>query len=159
MIVSRLILRSILTKQPVFDNRLALWSQDTLRMELDAMDVIMLVAQAHDATIIAHRRHIQALWETSSIDHPRMITTDLDTLRHTSEYRVIAKLRTRSSHSMIYLREVGQLGTERLSYRLMPQANAEHWFSASVCLDDIHQKPCFRWNARTWTQYNLVESI
>lgn len=99
MIVISLTLWSILPKQPVLDNRLALWSQDTLRMELDAMDVIMLVAQAHDATIIAHRRHIQALWETSSIDHPRMITTDLDTLRHTSEYRVIAKLRTWSSYS------------------------------------------------------------
>ena len=91
MIVICLTLWSILPKQPVLDYRLALWSQDTLWMELDAMDVIMLVAQSHDATIIAYCRHIQALWETSPINHPRMITTYLNTLRHTGKYREIGR--------------------------------------------------------------------
>ena len=56
--------------KPILDNRLALWSQYTFRMELNTMDIIMLVLQTHDATVITHSCHIKTLWEICSIHYP-----------------------------------------------------------------------------------------
>ncbi len=37
--------------------------QHALGMELDAVNIIILMLQSHDATIIAHGGYIQTLWE------------------------------------------------------------------------------------------------
>ena len=41
-------------------------------------------------------------------------------------------------HSMINLREIGQLGTKRLADSLMTQTDAQHRLDARILLDDIH---------------------
>ena len=90
-------------------------------MKLDAMDIVVLVLQTHDATVIAHSGDIQALREIRSIYYPRMISSYLDSLLHALEYRVDAKLGAWGGYTMIHLLEVGELGAKRLAYRLMTQ--------------------------------------
>lgn len=59
-----------LSEEPVLHDGLSLWGQHTLGMELYAVDVVVLVAQAHDAAVVAHRRHIQTFGEACAVDHP-----------------------------------------------------------------------------------------
>ena len=70
-------------------------------MKLDAMDIVVLVLQTHDATVIAHGGDIQALREIASIYYPRMVSSYLDSLLHALEYRVDAKLGARGGYTMI----------------------------------------------------------
>ena len=64
--------------QPVLDELLAFWSQNGFWVELDATNVKFLVAKRHDLTFIAHASDLETLWQSSSIDNPRMIAADED---------------------------------------------------------------------------------
>ena len=121
------------------------------------MDIVVLVLQTHDATVIAHGGDIQALREIRSIYYPRMISSYLDSLLHALEYRIDAKLGARGGYAMIHLLEVGELGAKRLAYRLMTQTYAQHRLDACILPDDIHQQPRLGWDSRTRTQYDLIK--
>lgn len=47
-----------------FHHLLAVWRQHAFRMKLDTMNIIVLMLQTHDATIIAYRRNVQAVRES-----------------------------------------------------------------------------------------------
>ena len=152
-----LYLLSSLQLQEVLDDGLAFRRQHAFGMKLDAMDIVVLVLQAHDATVIAHGGDIQALGEIASIYYPRMVSSYLDSLLHALEYRIDAKLGARGGNAMIHLLEVGELGTKRLAYRLMTQTYAQHRLDACILPDDIHQQPRLGWDSRTRTQYDLIK--
>lgn len=61
---------SLCTKEPVPHNSLAFFRQHALGVELDAVDVIVFVFQAHDATVVAHGGYVEALGEIASVYHP-----------------------------------------------------------------------------------------
>lgn len=128
----------LLQLQEVLDDGLAFWCQHAFGMELDAMDIVVLVLQSHDTTVIAHGGDIQALWEIRSIYYPRMVSSYLYSLLHALEYRIDAKLGARGGYTMIHLLKVGELGAKRLAYRLMTQTYAQHRLDASILPDDIH---------------------
>ena len=86
-----------------------------------------------------------------------MVSANLYTLIHTAENRVVAELCTGCCHSMINLREIGQLGTKRLADSLMTQTDAQHRLDTRIFFNNIHQKTSLRRNTRPRTQYNLIE--
>lgn len=63
--------------QPVSHHLLAVWRQHAFRMKLDTMNIIVLMLQTHDATIIAYCRNVQAVGESRAVYHPRVVSANL----------------------------------------------------------------------------------
>ena len=67
--------------QEILHHRLARGRQDGFRMELNALDVHLFMAYAHDGAIFELTRDFQAVWQARTVDNKRMITSDFDILR------------------------------------------------------------------------------
>ena len=132
-------LRSLSFFQPISHHLLAVWRQHAFRMKLDTMNIIVLMLQTHDATIIAYRRNVQAVRESRAVYHPRVVSANLYALVQPVENNIVTKLGARGCHSMIHLRKIGKLGSKRLAYGLMTQTYAQHWLAACILADNIHQ--------------------
>lgn len=64
-------------------------------MKLDTMNIIVLMLQTHDATIIAYRRNVQAVRESRAVYHPRVVSANLYALVQAVENNIVAKLGAR----------------------------------------------------------------
>ena len=152
-------LRSLSFFQPVSHHLLAVRRQHAFRMKLDTMNIIVLMLQTHDTTIIAYCRNVQAVGESRAVYYPRVVSANLYALVQPVENNIVTKLGARGCHSMIHLRKIGKFGTKRLAYGLMTQAYAQYRLATCILADYIHQQSCLRRDARTRTENNLVETL
>ncbi len=125
---------------------MAQWCQHALGMELDAMDRILLMAQAHDVAIGTNGCHLQAVGEVVFAHYPTVVAPHLEVFRQTLEDGVVAKLLTVGRHTVIDLGEVDELTPEDLSDSLMAETHAEHRLLAGIGADDIQQQARLRRN-------------
>ena len=72
-------------------------------MKLNASNIVILMLETHNLTIITYSRNIQTIRKTTFIYYPGMISANLDTLRQFFKNRIVTKLSTRCSYSMINL--------------------------------------------------------
>lgn len=72
-------------------------------MELDAMDRILFMAQAHDVAIRTDGCHLQAIGEIVFAHYPTVIAPHLEVFRQALEDGVVAKLLTVGRYPVIDL--------------------------------------------------------
>lgn len=145
--------------QPILYHQLAFWGENAFRMELYAVDIILLMAQSHDLTFIALCRYLYAFWQVFLRNDPRMIASYGETVGYSVEDSIVMKVRCLRCHTMKDLRKVRQLCAESLAYRLMTETDTEHWLASSVGFDDIKEQSCLAWDAWSWGEYYLIERL
>ena len=123
----------------VLDYSLALGGEYRFGVELYAVDVVVLMLESHDLSLVAHGSHLQTGGEVFSAHHPRVVSAHGDSLGQRVEDIVVRELCTFGSHTVEYVAEVFECAAKHLSDGLMTKANAKYWFASLVCLDDIEQ--------------------
>lgn len=131
-------------------------------MELDSADVVVAVTERHDLTFVAEGGYLEAIGEVVSGDDPGVVAAHGETIVAVGRafkdgVGVGMGDCALSGDSVENIGKVLKTGTKDLADGLMSQTDAENGLATSVGADDIKQKACLRRDARTRTEYNLVE--
>ena len=125
---------------------MALLAQNTLRMELHALDVERLVAQPHDLveraiSMLAPGGDLEAVGQRLALHHQRMISGHPQGILETAEYP-FAAMANQGGLAMHYLTRANHAGTKRLRQRLMTKADTENGQLASEMGDGVERDAC-----------------
>ena len=135
--------------QPVLHYLGSLWGQHTLGMELDAMDIVDLVSESHDMSVVGESRDKKTVGEMLLADHPTVITPHHQAPGQTAEDVVVVHLCALGGHSMIDFREVLKLCPEHFAYGLVTQTDSKDGLLPRISLDNIQEQASLGRDART----------
>ena len=104
-------------------------------MELYAVDVMLAVAQCHDLSFWADRRHFEAGRQIVARHHPRVVSsTDC---RDALENIVFFRPETRSLYAVEDIGQVDEPCAKGLADGLMAEAYAKYRLSSGISTDNI----------------------
>ena len=78
--------------QPVFKYPSSIRGEDTFWMKLDASNVVALMFQSHDTSVIALGGNLEAIGEICFVDNPTMVTSYLETSGQSGKDFIVAIL-------------------------------------------------------------------
>lgn len=116
--------------------------EHALGVELDAVDVVLTMAERHDLSFVALGGDLQTVGEACLVDHPTVVSAHDDAAGQTIEDIVVGKLGALGCHAVEHFRQVGQSAAKELADGLVAEADAEHRLLAGIGLDDIEQLAC-----------------
>ncbi len=146
----------LLQEHPVLEHLLPFGGENALGVELYPSDVELAMAQGHDLSFVRNGGDFEAVGETITRDHPRVVAPYGDVGRQACEERVAAHYMTRRCDTVEHVAEVFQLPAKDLADGLMTEADTQDGLVVGIGADDIEQKARLRRDARSWTQDNLT---
>lgn len=123
--------------EEVFHDVSSIRGEYGFRMELYAVDVVFAVAQRHDLSFRADRRHFEAGREAVARYHPRVVTSYGELLGDALENIVFFRLETRSLYAVEHIGQVDKLCAKSLADGLMPETYAKYRLSSGISTDDV----------------------
>src|SRR5688572_26569701 len=98
-------------------------------MKLNPLDRERLVTHPHDFAVVGPRRDFQAIRQGRSLDDKRVITRGLKRIRQAAKHAVRIVL-DRGCLAVHDLRRMHDFAAESLSYRLVPETDAQDGYMA-----------------------------
>ena len=123
--------------EEVFHDGSSIRGEYGFRMELYAVDIVFAVAQCHDLSFWADRRHFKAGRQTVVRHYPRMVTSHGELLGDALKHIVFFRLETRSLYAVEHIGQVDELCAKSLADGLMPETYAKYRLSSGISMDDV----------------------
>lgn len=147
----------LLPLQPVRYYGATVGGEDTLRMELYTVDVVVAVAECHDLAFVALGGHFKAWGEVVVADYPGVVSTHGETWGDMVEDIVAGEVGAFRCYSVEDFGEIGEGAAEGFAYSLMAEADTEDGFLAGVGADNVEKESCLARDAGTGGEYYLIE--
>src|SRR4029434_10339554 len=133
--------------EEIAQQRVSLLGQYRFRMELNALDGELTMANTHDLAVLAFGGDIQARGQRRSLDRERMISRRGQRVGQPGK-RACTAVRDRGELAVHHALRTHDAPTERLADRLVPEADAEDRDLACEALHQRHRNARLR--RRAW---------
>ena len=123
-------------------------------MELDAVNGMNFMLQAHDDAICGFGSDLDAFRQARTLNRQRMIARHVEPGRQILEH-ALTRVAHRGQLAMHRQRRAHHLAAESLGDGLMPEADTEHRQPRfGRCCHEIETDTGLRWRARAWRQHD-----